>query len=71
MEINNTTIHVYHSNRWFGFAPYAVETNKLNQIENVKGNRFWIVYSVTLVISLAILTNYGLHCDTNSAHPLR
>lgn len=71
MEINKTTLSVYYTARLFGFAPYAIEQNKLNQIIQVKFSRFLCIYSVTLLIVLAALTNYGLYFDATSPIPIR
>lgn len=71
MEINKTTLSVYYTARLFGFAPYAIEQNKLNQIIQVKFSRFLCIYSVTLLIVLAVLTNYGLYFDATSSYPIR
>lgn len=72
MEINKTTLSVYfYSTRLFGFAPYSIEQNKLNQIIQVKYSRFLCIYSVALLILLAALTNYGLYFDATSPIPIR
>lgn len=71
MEINNTTIYIYYTNRLFGFAPYALKRNKQNVIVNIERNNFFTIYSVALVISLACLTNFGLYMDAESAQPIR
>lgn len=71
MEINKTTLSVYYSARLFGFAPYAIEQNKLNQIIQVKFSRLLCIYSVTLLVVLGVLTNYGLYFDATSTFPIR
>lgn len=71
MEINKTTLSVYYSARLFGFAPYAIEQNKLNQMIQVKCSRFLCIYSVALLLILAALTNYGLYFDATSSFPIR
>ncbi|XP_031629035.1 gustatory receptor for sugar taste 43a-like [Contarinia nasturtii] len=71
MEINKTTLSVYYAARLFGFAPYSIQQNKLNQIIQVKYSRFLCIYSVTLLILLGTLTNYGIYFDATSAIPLR
>lgn len=71
MEINNTTVCLYYTNRVLGFAPYALQKNKLNRIVNVKESRFLLSYSVFMIIGLGILTNYGLYYDATSEHPIR
>lgn len=71
MEINKTTLSVYYSARLFGFAPYCIERNKLNQIIQVKFSRLLCVYSVTLLVVLGCLTNYGLYFDATSTFPIR
>ncbi|XP_055306380.1 gustatory receptor for sugar taste 43a-like isoform X2 [Sitodiplosis mosellana] len=73
MEINKTTLSVYYTARLFGFAPYSIaidKQNKLNHIQ-VKYSRFLSIYSVTLLIVLAALTNFGLYIDATSPIPIR
>lgn len=71
MEINKTTLFVYYTARLFGFAPYSIEQNKLNQMIQVKFSRGLCIYSFALSIVLAALTNYGLYFDATSTYPLR
>lgn len=71
MEINKTTLSIFQTARMFGFAPYAIEQNKSNQMVQVKFSRFWCIYSVTLLSVLGALTNYGLYFDATSPKPIR
>lgn len=71
MEINDTSISVYLSCRWFGFAPYTITRNKLNQIIDFKLHRLSCVYGFVLMFIFCFSTEYALFYDMYSGHSLR
>lgn len=71
MEINDTTRSVYQACRWYGFVPYSLTRNKLNQIIDLKLSRPLCVYSILLVVFFCISIEYALFYDTYSGYSLR
>lgn len=71
MEINGTTMTLTRFYRLFGFAPYKIVRNQVNQTLVFKLNRALCVYGVTLIIVFYGLSNYGLYYDMHSGHPIR
>lgn len=71
MEINDTTSTVTGLCQLFGFAPYKIIRNKMNQIVDFKLSRAMCVYSTTIIIVFSISANYALLYDLNSGHSVR
>lgn len=58
MEINKTTMKL----TWFlyGFAPYTIVRNIVNQIVDIKLNRVLYVVGLAIMIALTLASNYAL-----------
>lgn len=71
MEINDTTIPLIWFYQLYGFAPYKIVRNKVNQIIDFKRNRILCIYGVTMIIAFTFASNYALLYDFYSGHALR
>lgn len=71
MEINDTTIPLIWFYQLYGFAPYKIVRNKVNQIIDFKRNRILCIYGVTIIITFTLASNYALLYDFYSGHALR